>query len=143
MAGPVSPGSGVSLISTGEPVEGRSQGSWHDGPGLNRTESLPIVAQQLTYTWDYQPQRLDLRALYEKSKDLMWNARTLPAWDTKVDCEAENSPDSFLPIFGTPLWDKLDKKRDLPALRRHMGSYLLSNFLHGEQGAMLATAQIV
>src|SRR4051794_39180962 len=100
------------------------------------TESIPLVAQQLTYTWDYAPKRPDLRALYEKSKDLMWNARTLLAWDTPVDPEAENSPDSFLPIFGTPLWDKLDKKRELPALRRHMGSYLLSNFLHGEQGAL-------
>jgi hypothetical protein len=56
--------------------------------------------------------------------------------------EAENFSNSFIPIFGTPVWDKLDKKRDLPQLRRHTSAYLLSNFLHGEQGALLATAQL-
>jgi hypothetical protein len=73
----------------------------------------------------------------------MWNARTYLAWDTNVDPEAENVPDQFNPLFGTPMWSKLDQKRDVPNLRRHMASYMISNFLHGEQGAMLATAQIV
>jgi P-aminobenzoate N-oxygenase AurF len=111
-----------------------------DGP--RGTDPLP-VSHQLTYTWDYSTKRVELRALYEKSKDLMWNARTDLAWDTKVDPEAENTPDAMQPIFGTPIWDKLDPKREIPKLRRHMGSWMLSNFLHGEQGAMLATAQIV
>jgi len=100
------------------------------------------VAFPMTYTWDYAAQRIDLRALYEKSKDLNWNARTLP-WDTKVDPEAPNVPDTLNPLFGTPMWDKLEPKRELPNLRRHLASYLFSNFLHGEQGALLATAQIV
>jgi hypothetical protein len=73
----------------------------------------------------------------------MWNARTTLAWDTKVDPEAENVPDQLNPLFDTPMWPKLDPTRDIPNLRRHMASYMLSNFLHGEQGAMLATAQIV
>ena len=110
--------------------------------GPRGIESL-AVAHQLTYTWDYATKRVDLRALYEKSKDLMWNARTALAWDTEVDPEAESTPDSFLPIFNTPLWRKLDPKKDVPRLRRHMASYTFSNFLHGEQGALLATAQIV
>ncbi len=111
-----------------------------DGP--RGTETMP-VAQQLTYTWDYASKRVDLRALYEKSKDLMWNSRTDLPWDTDVDPEGLNSPDETIPIYGTPIWDKLDKKRDLPKLRRHMASWMISNFLHGEQGALLATAQIV
>jgi hypothetical protein len=52
-------------------------------------------------------------------------------------------PNEFSPIFGSHLWDKLDKKTELPKLRRMTASYLLSNFLHGEQGALLAAAQIV
>jgi hypothetical protein len=110
--------------------------------GPRGTEQIN-VAFPLTYTWDYSTQRADLRALYEKSKDMMWNARTYLDWDTKVDPEAENSPDQLNPLFGTKVWDKLDKKRELPNLRRHMSSYVISNFLHGEQGALLATAQIV
>src|SRR5215472_631626 len=111
-----------------------------DGP--RGTDEIK-VAFPLTYTWDYATTRLELRALYEKAKDAQWNTRTLLAWDTPVDPEAENVPDQMNPLFTTPLWDKIDKKTELPNLRRHMGSYMLSNFLHGEQGALLATAQIV
>jgi para-aminobenzoate N-oxygenase AurF len=97
----------------------------------------------LTYTWDYASTRPELRILYEKSKDLMWNASAALPWDTQVDPEAENVADSMNPIFGTPIWNKLDPKKDIPNLRRNMAAYMLSNFLHGEQGALLATAQIV
>ena len=109
-----------------------------DGP--SGSDSL-AVQYSLSYSWDYNVARVDLRALYEKSKDLMWNARTLP-WATPVDPEAEYVPDVLNPIFGSDLWRKLDQAGQIPSLRRHIGSYLLSNFLHGEQGALLATAQI-
>ena len=110
--------------------------------GPSGTERI-AVAHPLTYTWDYACQRPDLRVLYEKSKDLNWNARTALSWDHPVDPLAENVPDTFNPLFGTDLWAKLDPKKDIPELRRHQASYMFSNFLHGEQGALLATAQIV
>jgi hypothetical protein len=113
-----------------------------NAPSAPRTDVLP-VSYDTVYTWDYAAQRSDLRNLYEKSKDAMWNSRTLLAWDTDVDPEAETVPNEFVPIFGTHLWDKLDKKTELPKLRRYTAAYLLSNFLHGEQGALLATSQIV
>ncbi|MFO0679617.1 MAG: ferritin-like domain-containing protein [Polyangiaceae bacterium] len=110
--------------------------------GPSGTETIG-VNHPLQYAWTYASEREDLRVLYEKSKDLMWNARTYLPWDTKVEPEAENIPDYLNPLFSTPLWQKLDPKKDIPNLRRHMASYLISNFLHGEQGALLATAQIV
>ncbi|CAN5569579.1 hypothetical protein BH09MYX1_BH09MYX1_24550 [soil metagenome] len=111
--------------------------------GPRGTESVQ-VAFPATYAWEYHSERADLRALYEKSKDLMWNARTDLDWSTDVDPESELVvPDILNPIFGTDMWRKLDEKRDLPRLRRHIGAYLISNFLHGERGALLATAQIV
>lgn len=97
----------------------------------------------VAYTWDYASTRPELRTLYEKSKDLMWNARTALAWSTNVDPESELVSDAFNPIFGTDIWKKLDAKTEIPRLRRHLASYMLSNFLHGEQGALLATSQIV
>jgi hypothetical protein len=104
--------------------------------------TLP-VAYDTVFTWDYDVQRGDLRSLYERSKDGMWNARTDVAWDTPVDPEAESVPDQMSPIFGTHLWDRLDKKTEVPKLRRLYTSWMLSNFLHGEQGALLAAAQIL
>jgi hypothetical protein len=111
-----------------------------EGPSGTDAVTAPM---RTTYVWDYACQRPDLRVLYEKSKDLMWNARLDLAWDTVVDPEAENVSDTQNPLWGTPMWSKLDPKRDIPRLRRNMAAYMLSNFLHGEQGALLATAQIV
>jgi hypothetical protein len=111
-----------------------------DGP---RGTSEISVTFPLTYTWDYSTTRIELRALYERAKDAQWNARTYLDWSQKVDPEAENVPDVMNPLFGTAMWSKLDPKTELPNLRRHLGSWMLSNFLHGEQGALLATSQIV
>ena len=95
------------------------------------------------FNWDYGVQRQELRNLYEKSKTSMWNARTDLPWHLDVDPEAANTPDAWVPIYGTPLWNKLDKKKELPKLRQMLSSYTLSNFLHGEQGALLAASQLV
>lgn len=112
------------------------------GAAMDRVDAID-VGFDLSYVWDYTSQRADLDALYEKAKEHQWNARKVIAWDTPVDPEAETIPNQFIPIFGTRLWDKLDKKTELPKLRRHATSYLLSNFLHGEQGALMVASQIV
>jgi P-aminobenzoate N-oxygenase AurF len=110
--------------------------------GPTGTDALQ-VAHTLQYTWDYACQRPDLRMLYEKSKDLLWNGRTEIAWETPVDPTAENIPDHMNGLFATSFWSKLDPKKDIPELRRQQSAYMFSNFLHGEQGALLATSQIV
>src|SRR5690348_11728042 len=89
------------------------------------TESVR-VEYSMAYSWEYNVARVDLRALYEKSKDLMWNARALP-WSTNVDPEAENIPDAMNPLHGSPLWRKLDAAGKIPMLRRNIASYMLSN----------------
>jgi hypothetical protein len=106
------------------------------------TDTLEIALDSV-YAWDYDVQYEDLRNLYEKSKEGMWNAATELDWSIDVDPTAENQPNEMIPIYGTHLWDRLDKKRELPKLRQLQMSWLLSNFLHGEQGALLAAAQIV
>jgi hypothetical protein len=110
--------------------------------GPSGTDAIQ-VAHELTYTWDYACQRPDLRILYEKSKDLVWNGRTDIAWDTPVDPTAENIPDRMNGLYDTSFWPKLDPKKDIPELRRQQAAYMFSNFLHGEQGALLATSQII
>src|SRR5262249_2245991 len=64
----------------------------------------------VTYSWDYAIARPELRTLYEKSKELNWNARTALAWDTNVDPESELVSDAFNPIFGSDVWKKLNPK---------------------------------
>ncbi|HZO12953.1 MAG TPA: hypothetical protein VFB62_06835, partial [Polyangiaceae bacterium] len=106
------------------------------------TESFQVDIDTV-FNWDYRVQIEELRRLYEKGKDAQWNAKSYLKWDTDVDPEAENQPNELMPIYGTPLWDRLDKTRELPKLRRLMTAWVLSNFLHGEQGALIAASQIV
>ena len=47
-----------------------------------------------------------------------------------------------IPIYGTAIWDRLTE-REKPEVRRHVQASMLSQFLHGEQGALIATAKIV
>ena len=94
------------------------------------------------YTWDYGVERRDLRNLYEKAKRDQWNATDQLAWSTSVDPEAELVPDIQIPVYGTHIWEKLTPG-EVKKLRREALSWTLSQFMHGEQGALLATAQIV
>jgi hypothetical protein len=86
--------------------------------------------------------RQELTNLYEKAKRDQWNATEQLAWDTPVDPEAELIPDFQIPIYGTHIWEKLTPG-EVKKLRREALSWTLSQFMHGEQGALLATAQIV
>src|SRR5438105_3235166 len=50
--------------------------------------------------------------------------------------------EEFCPIYGSRQWDKLSQpERD--ELGQHLGSWLFSQFLHGEQGALTVAARIV
>jgi len=104
-------------------------------------ERLPTTFDTC-YTWNYEATRLELRALYEKAKRDQWNATDQLAWSTSVDPEAELVPDFQIPVYGTHIWQKLTPG-EIKKLRREALSWTLSQFMHGEQGALLATAQIV
>jgi hypothetical protein len=105
------------------------------------TEFLP-TSFDLCYTWRYDTVRQELRNLYEKAKREQWNATTQLPWQTSVDPESELVPDFQIPVYGTHIWEKLTPG-DIRKLRREALSWTLSQFMHGEQGALLATAQIV
>jgi hypothetical protein len=105
------------------------------------TEFLPTTFD-VCYTWNYDDVRKELRNLYEKAKREQWNATDQLAWQTSVDPEAELVPDFQIPVYGTHIWEKLTPG-DIRKLRREALSWTLSQFMHGEQGALLATAQIV
>ena len=104
-------------------------------------ESLP-TSFDLHYTWRYEAARLELKNLYEKAKRDQWNATDQLPWSTDVDPEREIVPDIQIPVYGTHIWEKLTDA-DIRKLRREALSWTLSQFMHGEQGALLATAQIV
>ena len=105
------------------------------------------------FTWDYEKgARPKLDKLYEKAKRSQWNGATDLAWDTEVDQEGlahqayvdgATGPLSNpnLDLSGTSLatWGE----SEWVTLNMEYQNWMLSQFLHGEQGALLCTAKIV
>ncbi len=101
------------------------------------------------FTWDYEKgARPALNKLYEKAKTSQWNGETDLPWDTEVDQEAvvmanaaANPSSMELDLAGTS-FEKWDEQQWLQ-LGIESQNWVLSQFMHGEQGALLCTAKIV
>ena len=100
------------------------------------------------FTWDYgKGQRAALDKLYEKAKRSQWNGSTDLPWDTVVDLEhfeptvdpLEN--EYFFDHHDSPLKGMNDAERHEVWVQSF--TWTLSQFMHGEQGALLCTAKIV
>ena len=101
------------------------------------------------FTWDYSLARPQLRKLYEKAKTGQWNGSTDLDWSTSVDIEKTITADQLLIGSGidpslyanTPLAKWNDKEWLEFGIESRR--WTLSQFLHGEQGALVCTAKIV
>jgi len=96
-----------------------------------------------TFRWEYEDGRDKLLSLYAKGKKLQWDATERIDWSADLDPEnPAGLPDEIIPIHGSGAWNRLtgDERANL---RRHFQSWQLSQFLHGEQGALICTAKIV
>ena len=103
------------------------------------------------FTWDYEKgQRPALNKLYEKAKTSQWNGETDLPWDTEVDQEqvvANNflangtGANGDMDVSGTFL-EKWDETNWLQ-FGVESQNWMLSQFMHGEQGALVCTAKIV
>jgi hypothetical protein len=114
---------------------------------VDEVEHTVPVASDAIFTWSYERSRPALVKLYEKAKVSMWNANDLP-WEIEVDQEQvaqenqnQNGFDRNGDYSGTPFAAWGDKEWIQFGVESQ--NWTLSQFLHGEQGALLCTAQIV
>lgn len=109
-----------------------------------RSDSWSVPATGAArFNWEYDDGRDRLLALYQKGKDKQWDAQKRIDWDLEVDpYDALGLPDEAMAVYGTKYWD-LFSERDRAELRKHYASWQFSQFLHGEQGAMICAARIV
>jgi hypothetical protein len=100
------------------------------------------------FTWDYSLARPALRKLYEKAKTGQWNSSIDLDWSTEVDLEQVVEADQIATSAGIDpgLYDDTvvghwgDKEWLEFGIENR--KWTLSQFLHGEQGALLCTAKI-
>ena len=105
------------------------------------------------FTWAYERKREPLNRLYEKAKTSQWNGSVDLDWSLPVDQEsvadhmAQNNPETlFLKQLSvndpsSPLHNWSDDEYRTLAFESQ--TYLLSQFLHGEQGALICAAKLV
>src|SRR5919106_667082 len=98
---------------------------------------------ETAFNWDYDSGRDRLLALYEKGKAKQWNAATLIDWSADLDfADQEAFPDFYLPIYGSDAFESMSRQ-EKGTVRHHYIAWLFSQFLHGEQGALVCASKIV
>lgn len=96
------------------------------------------------FDWTYPADNQEMADLYQRAKAGQWNGDMLP-WHIDVDPLDPNVPivpEDFVDLdklrgYGVKL-DAVEKQRVFHSL----GAWMLSQFLHGEQGALFAAAQV-
>jgi len=96
------------------------------------------------FDWKYTREEVALANLYEAAKTSQWIPEQVLDWDTEVDPHHPTLrlvDDSILPLSAIPQYRALplrERQKQCHALL----AWMLSQFLHGEQGALLAACQI-
>jgi hypothetical protein len=109
---------------------------------VEHTWDVPM-AGDARFTWEYDNGRDRLLSLYQKGKDKQWDQTSRIDWSIEVDpYDSLGLPDEYSAIYGTPIWDKISDQQK-KELNRHHSAWQFSQFLHGEQGAMICAARIV
>ena len=119
--------------------------STHDmytSPVATETWDVP-AAGAARFSWEYDSGRQQLLDLYQRGKEKQWDATKRIDWEQPVNpLRVMETGEEIVPIYGSRQWEKLNQaERD--ELSRHLSSWLFSQFLHGEQGALTVAARIV
>ncbi|PCI64522.1 MAG: aminobenzoate oxygenase [Kordiimonadales bacterium] len=95
------------------------------------------------FEWNYSDDRKDLLSLYGKGKSAQWDTDERLDWSHEMDPDNPlGLPIELFPLYGADFFMKMSKKEQGEAVR-HQAAWANSQFLHGEQGALICTAKIV
>jgi hypothetical protein len=102
------------------------------------------TAMKVVYQWNYGSEVEELRSLYVKALESQWIADRDLDWERPIDYVAlATTPlEIGFPLEQTTYWRSLSAEK-VGELKKRMVSFRLSNFLHGEQGALMVAAQLV
>jgi hypothetical protein len=107
-------------------------------------DHLDIASPATTvFDFDYTDGREQLLRLYDKGTRRQWIGSDRLDWSHEVDPDNPVGwPDEIIPIYGTEWWDKMTEA-ERGNLRRNVEAWRFSQFMHGEQGALMCAAKIV
>ena len=95
------------------------------------------------FDWSLETGRRELLALYDKGKQRQWDAAVRIDWSQELDPEnPQQLPPEILPIAGVPFLARMSPG-ERADIFRHYQAWSVSQFLHGERGALICAAKIV
>ncbi len=95
---------------------------------------------QVSWNFDYRGRVTKLDDLYNRAKENQWNASEL-AWETPIDPSNPIIAPEHSQYAQMPFFQKLSKSQQ-ETFSAHSTAQMLSQFLHGEQGALLTAAAV-
>ena len=111
---------------------------------LEPTDVVEIFETPLTgaYNWDYSVQDNRIKKLYELGKKLNWNVEVDVDWTPSYrgidEAQYQFEMEQWKHHPEVSSWDK-DKQKEF---LRDLYTWMVSQFLHGEQGALLVASQL-
>lgn len=112
--------------------------------GKQGVPTLMQATHSAYFDWSYPADHPEMAELYRRAKRGQWNGEDLP-WHTSVDPESDDIkllPDDML---NWKMVEELGHKMtpaEMRVARHSVTAWMLSQFLHGEQGALFAAAQV-
>jgi hypothetical protein len=94
------------------------------------------------YNWDYESADGRIRKLYKLGKELNWDAEMDVDWSINFPRSQPPVDQYFNPFVGYDEYENLSEEDKLK-FSWHNQAWTLSQFLHGEQGALLVASQLV
>lgn len=112
--------------------------------GRREERSEMLSGHSAHFDWRYREDFPEMRELYTRAKQNQWDADVALDWKTHVDPLNPEIPlldEAFVEVDKLPIINKLSRAQFME-FRRSVASWMLSQFLHGEQGALYAAAQV-
>ena len=136
------------MLEYGEEVSSGMKYEQHNPlpiPDIGTHETIPVGIESI-FDWEYALKQQNLLALYEKGKKATWNASDL---DWSIDVDLQRKSEERMAGGGADLLNATLKPPHPLNAEEHVEmnlqstAWMLSQFLHGEQGALVATARLV
>ncbi len=102
-------------------------------------------ALKAIYNWNYEPEIDGLRTLYANALERQWIAVRDLDWDREIDpahAVANLEDPQQFPIGTLHAWQELPEETQ-QRIAVKLNAFMLSQVLHGEQGALMVASQLV
>ena len=115
--------------------------------GKQGVPTLMRASHDAYFDWSYTADQTEMRDLYRRAKQNQWDGEVALDWTTDVDPLNPELPVLPYEFFASARLSEFGIRyergsKEEMAFRYDMLAWMLSQFLHGEQGALLASAQV-